>query len=269
VTLLTNAIRIDDALAALLGEIGALVLCSLHGPDAACHERLAGAGSFAPARDGIRRLAAHLPAERLVVNTTLHDGNLDRLDEMVDVAARLGAGRIRFMPLHGFAAGDPGGLALTGDGEALLAWARHAAARRVGRSWPIEVGVGLTGIPGASCEDGEGGPVCTIGRQLVVAADGGVYPCAVLMQSEHRLGGAGDGLAAIGRSARLAELAGAVAARRSAVAACAGCALSGICQAGCPALARGVCGSFAAPDPMCAAHQAYGAVFFASCARAR
>ncbi len=272
ISLLTNATRISESLAALLAEAGVVVLASLHGPDAATHGKLSGPGSFAPAVAGIRRLRSHLGAQQVVINSTLWDGNVTRIPDTIRLAEELGAGSIRFMPLHGFMrAGDHGHPTLTCDSEDVLHWARLAARMRVERGWKIEVGVSLTGIPGATCEDVDGGVdrVCAVGRELIVAADGGVFACPLLMQAEHRLGSIADGLGAIARSAQLLGLERTVARRREAVAACGSCALSGICQGGCPALAYDAHATFDACDPMCKAHREYSDELFSRCASSR
>jgi MoaA/NifB/PqqE/SkfB family radical SAM enzyme len=85
----TRLCRPDFAAAAL--PLLDLVLLSLHGPDAATHDALAGReGSFAQVCAALRLAAAH-GGPLVGVNTVLTRANLDRLPETAALAAQLGA----------------------------------------------------------------------------------------------------------------------------------------------------------------------------------
>jgi len=265
---LTNGTLVDDAFIAAL-QSADRVLVSLHGPDAASHERLTGPGTYQPVIASLKRLREVLPADHLVVNCTMTDWNIDRLEEMTDLAASLGPARIRFMPLHTVNAATEGGPRLDYRSTELLRWVRAAAEGIVGGRWPLRVAVGLTGLPGYLNPQAaaENDAVCGVGRQLTVGADGALYPCPCLMTEPFRLGEAN----AVDRSdklpASMARWEKIVRERRSVIAACRDCPLGGICQGGCPALAFQTAGSFRQTDPLCRAVREYSLAYFTAVAR--
>ncbi|HEY3357954.1 MAG TPA: radical SAM protein [Polyangia bacterium] len=261
VQLLTNATTVTDDAARRLAAAGVDVSASLHGPDAATHDALVGPGSFDAATRGIRLLAARLGPARLLVNCTLHDDNVALAEATIQAAAGLGAGRIRFIPLH---RPLPDGPRLDYASAAMLDWAGRAAAGIVGGRFPLRVDPGMTGRPGARAVGDHDESGCAIGCKLVLAAGGDLYPCALLMAPGDRLGVAGDVLAVAG-GAPLQALGDAVQARAARVEGCRGCLLAGICRGGCPALPPGAGGR----DPLCAANQAFARTFFTLAARAR
>jgi radical SAM protein with 4Fe4S-binding SPASM domain len=261
VRLRTNATTVTDETARRLAAAEVAVSASLHGPDAATHEALAGRGSYDAATRGIRRLAAQLGPGRLLINCTLHDGNLPAAEATVELAATLGAGRIRCIPLH---RPVPGGPRLDYAGAPMLAWAERAARGAVSGSFPIAVAPGMTGRPGARGAGEDDETDCAIGRQLVLSAGGDLYPCVLMMAAQDRLGAAEDVLGAAA-GAPLRALVDSVRDRADRIDGCRGCVLAGICRGGCPALPPGAGGR----DPLCAANQAYARTFFALAARAR
>lgn len=269
VQLLTNATLLADALARRLAAAQVEVTVSLHGADAESHDRLAGQGAYHRVLRGLGRLRAHVPPDRFTINTTLTDWNLTQVDAVVERAARLGAGTVRFMPLHHPARLGAGAPALGVTAPALLDVFRQAARRLVGRRWPVHVNVGLTGLPcPAPCDQATGERVCNVGRKLVVTARGEIHPCVLLMGPRWQLGSLDEGIVASFRSGRLRQLRERVRCRALAIARCSRCPWSGICQAGCPGLAWQHHGTLRRPDPLCAANRAFTREYLSSLADA-
>lgn len=79
------------------------VRVSLDGPDEASHDRIRGAGSFTRAREGIRAaVAAGIP---LQIQMVLMASNYATAQQMVDLAADLGAGGVTFLQMLPIGAG--------------------------------------------------------------------------------------------------------------------------------------------------------------------
>ncbi len=262
-SVLTNATRIDAEFATLAAKHDVTVLASVHGPEARYHDVLAGSGGFVSALNGIRLLRECLPAKKLVINSTLTNENVSLTRQTVDLAEKLGAGRVRFMPLHGMQQGSKLRVSLSYDGTPLVEWAKEAARAVVGQQWPIPVSIGFTGLPGATCDEftNENLP-CDIGSRLVITSDGEVYPCALLIHPEFRLGSINDDLADVAHSSVLSELRQRVTDRKRTIRECRSCGLKGLCAGGCPALAWQSTGSFETPDPTCKAHKEYAREYF-------
>lgn len=268
IMVLTNGTQVDEDFAKLLAPED-WVLVSLHGSDASSHERQMGAGAFERVVASLKLLRDARPADRLVVNCTMTDWNVDRLEEMADLVASLGLAQIRFMPLH-TVSGEPGaGPHLAYRSAAMLRWARVAAEGIAGGRWPARVMVGLTGLPGYLNEQsaGEQKHVCGVGRQLTVSSDGSLYPCPCLMDNDFRLGEPGTSRKMEEVFSRLGQWEKTLQARRSTIPACRRCPFASICQGGCPALAFQTTGSFRRVDPLCRAVREYSLAYFSALAR--
>jgi radical SAM protein with 4Fe4S-binding SPASM domain len=237
---------------------------SIHGPNAEIHERLTGAGTFSKALKGTELLLRHIPAEKVTINCTLSEWNLDWIEQMIELAEKLGVGRIRFMPLHRAKVRREDQPTLDYRSKKLENWARIASEGLVRQRWPVEVSFGFTGLPGATCEELELASQlpCEVGRKLVVTADGRIYPCALLMSSEFLLGHLEEGLDMLISSPAFRNLVATLQNRYRTVPRCQGCALGGICRGGCPALAWQTSGDFNQPDPLCASNLAYSSNYF-------
>jgi MoaA/NifB/PqqE/SkfB family radical SAM enzyme len=80
-----------------LAEAVDAVRVSLDGPDEASHDRIRGVGSFTRAREGIRAaLSAGIP---LQIHMVLMTSNHATAQQMVDLAADLGAGGVTFLQM--------------------------------------------------------------------------------------------------------------------------------------------------------------------------
>lgn len=104
----TNAHLLDDALVARLVAMGLdSVNVSLDGADAATHDRLRGhPGSFERVTDRIAALARARDASgasrrtRVAITTVLTPDNAEQVVALADLAERLGADSLGFIPMH-------------------------------------------------------------------------------------------------------------------------------------------------------------------------
>jgi len=261
--LLTNGTLEMNECAGLLGPHD-LALVSLHGPDEKSHERQNGLGTYKRVIKNLNLLRDTIPAENIVINCTMSDWNIDQLEKMVELATSLGLSHIRFMPLHQIAGNADSGPTLKHQSASVLHWARTAARRIANSRWPIQVGVGFTGLPGYLNQKTEdwGDNVCGIGKRLTVSADGALFPCPCLMDEESLLGDSRDARNLDAVVSSIEKWEKKMHDRRETIPKCRNCPLSGICQAGCPALAFQTTGSFQAVDPLCLAVREFSIEYF-------
>jgi radical SAM protein with 4Fe4S-binding SPASM domain len=93
---------------------------------------------------------------------------------------------------------------------------------------------------------------CAIGKTAVVAANGDVFPCSLMMEEPFRLGNiCRNGLMDIFRSEKMKEFCGLPDRRRTETPECEICPWRGFCQAGCPGLALDHTGSVRGKDRFC------------------
>lgn len=96
----TNGTLLDSALARHLHDHTRLISISvsIDGPDAEVHDPFRGvAGSFDAALRGLRCLVE--AGYRPQVIMSIHRGNVERIEEVVELAVRLGAGSVKFNPV--------------------------------------------------------------------------------------------------------------------------------------------------------------------------
>lgn len=255
VTLLTNGTLVNAAWASALKRHVKVIQVSLDGPDAGVNDRIRGAGSFEAALRGLRFLLDAGLGERISLACTLMESNIDAAEGMLEMAARLGVRRVRFLPLRRM-----GEAARRWDraGEAIPVERKTAFYRWImgygrARSLPVELECGLTGY--LLCpEDGfPDGSWCPLGRQLWAAFNGDVYPCSFLTDPKFRLGNFHtDSLKALLASPRLARSCRTLTERVGRSRTCRGCRWRGFCQGGCLGMALHDRGSTAPPDSDCA-----------------
>ncbi len=258
-TVLTNGTLANQTNAALMRECGARVFVSLHGPDDETHGKLAGRGSFDAAVRGIKTLSKILGRDMVGVNCALCDQNAARLAEMPAFAFGLGAGALRFMPLHD--QNKIAGSSLSLSADTLKKWAIVAARRTVDERLGEFASWGLTGLPGGVCEN-VADSICGVGESLTIDSDGAIYPCPLLMEPRFALGTLEGGIIKAFESAAIEEATRLIRSRALDGGACADCALCGICRGGCPALASQSGGSLSGKDPSCEAISGYAKEYF-------
>lgn len=257
VQLATNGTLIDDAWADFLAALRPEIQISLDGPDAPTHDAVRGRGAFSAAMAAINRLAKRGLAGKLILSTAMQSDNLDRLDDVIALAERLGVAKLRFLPLRrgGRARRNWARVGSRLDREAYERFYDRVLAYN-GRRLPsprLDVSCGLSGyVPYRENWPGEGDFWCFVGTTLAIAADGNAYPCVLMMEPELLLGNIHrQSLDRLMRGRPMARACRLLAERRQAISRCAACAWGNLCQAGCMGNALDQKGTVLAVDRFC------------------
>lgn len=273
-TFLTNGLRVDDTVAAVLRATGARPQISLDGAEQD-HDSLRGRGTFSAARAAIRRMlqAGVTPS----VATTVWTGNAARTEDLLEFCFAEGLRRVALRFLQPIGNGEGAGLALDQSEQ------RHWLAR-LGpqvRGWQ-DRGLELVlptlldtqtdhGYLAARpmCRRGDAGPNCPMGRSIAISADGLVHPCSVFLSTTVSVGNVlEESLRSILESGRMA------ATLRAAVEGfwqvCGDCPLACLCQGGCRAVAWAAARRWDAKDPLCPLYEgSHYAMLFGNCEACR
>ncbi|UCF06325.1 MAG: PqqD family peptide modification chaperone [bacterium] len=250
-TLNTNGTLIKEATAAQLARLDPHIQVSLDGPNADVHDRIRGTGTFDAAVRGIRLLQEKGLGERLVISMTLMKQNIGSAPEMLSFVQRLGAPKLRFLPLHSQGRARSSWATLDATVEDYLAWYRHVYYEWRADRPGLELAGGLPGYL-LYVSSSEEEPWCGIGRRVVIGANGDVQPCSLLMDEAFTLGNIKRmSLREIEASDRLGELTASCLARKERIPECRECTWRNFCQASCPAFAFLERGTLLATDDYC------------------
>ncbi len=249
VQILTNGTLLNETWADVFLSTGAGVQVSLDGPSAQIHEVLRGPKSFEPAVRGLKILRdAGMSRNSLSVSVQITRPVAADPESMIALSHQCGAGLVRFLTLR------PAGRAAEADAplglslEETLGFLDKADAAREKWRGRIEVTTGITGTG----LDSVPSPWCPVGRKLVIAADGSVYPCVLMMGPEFLVGHVGEGsLTEILSGTRMKAATEAVHRRMDEIAACKRCEWRAFCQGGCAGIALAGSDTLQARDGMC------------------
>ncbi|MCE9635953.1 MAG: radical SAM protein [Planctomycetes bacterium] len=210
----TNSHLLDDALVERLVAMGLdSVNVSLDGADAATHDRLRGhPGSFDRVTDRIAALArardrhATSPASkrtRVAITSVLTPDNASQVEALADLAERLGADSLGFIPMHEYAAGTAlGGVAPARPWAETMVRASETLLRLKHERAIIENSESYIGMF-PSCFAGRPLPIRCRAPETSLAIDcyGRVFPCVPLSEVDTPIGRVtGTGLASFWKS---------------------------------------------------------------------
>jgi pyrroloquinoline quinone biosynthesis protein E len=173
VNLVTSGVPLDEARWRRLSAAGVdHAQLSIQAPAQALSDRIAGRRSFAHKLEVARMVQA--TETPLTLNVVLHRENVEMIDDILELAVRLGISRVELAhaQYHGFALSNRA--ALLPDGEAIArarARVRRARETSVGRLEIVHVLPDYHAGRPKACMDGWGR------RYLVVAPDGTTLPC--------------------------------------------------------------------------------------------
>lgn len=256
----TNAALILDQEAAALAELdfpGLVIQVSLDGARAASHDLVRGAGAFADALAGLKRLVAAGLAPRLSLFLTEMRHNVAEIPALLDLAEQLGIPSVTTGALVrcGRAASDAL-LAPPDPSDYLRLLDRYQTDEAFRRRYRAR---GKT----AALEWRDANPAtahgCTFVENPYLTADGKLYPCLLCHAYSHAVTGV------LGKPLATAFAQGAPAwsslrqlsrDRAANIPACRACAHRASCGAGCMGRAWGSCGDFLAPEDRCNLRQA-------------
>ncbi len=184
----TNGTLVTPQTAARAFRARLQVQVSLDGPDATCHDAIRGEGAFAKTLAATRLLVRG--GVYTVISMVSHEGNLDRLEEFLDLAVELGVREARFIPLKRIGGARestfrPVPMSRLMCQAYFLLRRRPDLAARLGRD--------AFSVLANTCRYSTRRPSCGTGRQTVLLdADGSVYPCLNLSQPEWKLANVRD-----------------------------------------------------------------------------
>ncbi len=251
-TLLTNAILIDERTARALAELPISVQVSLDGSTAEVHDVIRGRGSFERTMRGIAHLKdAGLGAKMSISASMLHS-NLHDLLNLIPLVEELELPELRYMPLHelGRAAGDWSRIAPTHD--EYLEFYREMYFEGYASHPSIRINTGFSGLVLPKTRNDPGHSWCPIGRVVTLKPNGDAYACALMMEEEDYIGNVRDHcLRELQESPGLKEAANDVARRRDLIPKCKTCNWRHFCQGSCTGLARIQAASMWATDGFC------------------
>jgi SynChlorMet cassette radical SAM/SPASM protein ScmE len=262
--ILSNGALVDDAAAVAVAATGRCdyVQVSVDGADAATHDALRGAGSFAGALRGIRCLQRR--GIRVTARVTIHRHNVGHLEAI----ARLLLEELGLDDVGTNAAGYLG-TCQRRAAEVLLDTSRRGAAMRallrLADRYPGRIGAAAgplaearvwremeaaragsaPALPGGGRLTGCGCP----SSELAVRADGAYVPCALLAHLELGRVGRDDLLRVWHESEALARLRARSALPLAAFPFCAGCDYTPSCTGNCPGTAYALTGAVDHPSP--------------------
>lgn len=264
VQFLTNGILITEARARFLAEhLDASFQVSLDGPTPGIHDAIRGPLSYEGAMRGIHHLQQAGLAHKITLATTIQRNNHQALDDLVRLASELGIPKLRFLPLRKEGRAQDT-WDCTGEGLDVATYERifdRILENPAERPKGLDLSCGLSGFGLFAHQGGE--HWCTVGRKLVVDPSGGVYPCAIMMGEDFRLGSIHRAsLAEVLVSPSLNELRAAVLGRKERISGCVSCLWRNFCDSGCMGLALEEKGTIWDVDGLCDYRQrAYARAF--------
>ncbi len=238
IRLLTNGTLIERDWASFLSGLGDVsVQISIDGPRKEIHDSIRGDGTFEKALRAIDYLQEAGLGEKINLSTTMMKQNLHDLKEIISLADKIGVPSVRFLPLRRTGRAkdlwDVLGLHVeTGDYERFFDEAREL---QQSKGTSVHISSGLSGfmfdIPDKISDDDIW---CPVGRKLVVATNGNVFPCVLMMTEQFKLGNAfHENLAQIMESEKMSGICEALTERKTKVEKCSRCSWRNFCQAGC------------------------------------
>lgn len=236
IRLLTNGTRITPDWAAFLADLPLHIQISLDGATAAVNDAIRGKGVFDRVLAAVDRLQAAGLGHRLILCATVMDQNLHQLTDIIALARRLGVPQVRFLPLRNAGAAHRhwNSLALHTSIAHHEAFYRHVWDKERRQSPLIDVSCGLSGLMLDIPKGFDDGIWCSVGRHLVVDAQGFVFPCVLMMIPDWNLGNVFETpLSGLIHSEKLADIACLLVRRRYELTSCAACCWQNLCQAGC------------------------------------
>ena len=251
-TLLTNAMLIDERMAQALAELPISVQVSLDGSTAAVHDAIRGPGSFERSLRGIEHLKAAGLGPKMSISASMLQSNLHDLLHMIPLVERLGLPSLRFMPLHELGRAQENWQRVAPTHEEYLAFYRKLYFEGFAEHPTIHINTGFSGLVLPKGRNDPGLSWCPIGQVVTLKPNGDAYACALMMEEEDYIGSVREhGLRELQESHGLRQAAEDVGRRREVIPKCKECNWRQFCQGSCTGLTRIKAGDFWTTDEFC------------------
>ncbi|MCX8042513.1 MAG: PqqD family peptide modification chaperone [Desulfobacterota bacterium] len=190
IRILTNGLLIDDNFASYIENKNVDIQVSLDGSTATIHDSIRGKDAFQGALGGIAVLKRHGLLYRTNICATITRKNIHDLPSLIRFVYSLGIRHIRFIPLRkrGDGARNWGTLHADITPEEYKEFYRYVFEEAQGNFPDMTIGSGLSGLVLRAHDLSQGNRGCSIGTNLVVDANGDIYPCVLLMDKQYKLG---------------------------------------------------------------------------------
>jgi len=251
-TLLTNAMLIDERIAQALAELPISVQVSLDGSAPEVHDAIRGRGSFERTLRGIAHLEAAGLGPKMSISASMLRSNLHDLFNLIPLVERLELPELRFMPLHELGRAQDNWKRVAPTHDEYLAFYRKLYFEGYASHATIHINTGFSGLALPGKRNDPGCSWCPIGQVVTLKPNGDAYACAIMMEQEDYIGNVREqSVRELQKSRGLKKAAKDVAKRRELIPHCRVCNWRQFCQGSCTGLTRIKAGSMWATDGFC------------------
>jgi len=232
---LTNGTLITKEWASFFADKDMAVQISIDGSKKEIHDAVRGSGNFEKAVRAVQYLQDAGLSARLNLSTTVMKQNIHDLPEIILLAEKLGVPKVRFLPLRRTGRAERLWESVSENKTGYENFFSYVKSLQKNKRTVIDISCGLSGfmlyIPENVSDDDLW---CPVGKMAVVGITGDVYPCALLMNEEFRLGNVfTESLCQIIKSEKMKNLCKSLSERRNRIGKCSLCNWRNFCQGGC------------------------------------
>ncbi len=251
-TLLTNAMLIDERVARELAELPISVQVSLDGSTAEVHDAIRGRGSFERTLRGIAHLREAGLGAKMSISASMLRSNLHDLLNLIPLVEQHELAELRFMPLHELGRAQESWTRVAPTHDEYLDFYRKLYFEGYASHPKIHINTGFSGLVFPKARNDAGLSWCPIGQVVTLKPNGDTFACALMMNEEDYIGNVRDqGLRELQESHGLNQAAEDIARRREVIPKCKSCNWRHFCQGSCTGLTRIKVGSMWATDGFC------------------
>ena len=256
IRLLTNGTLINLEWASFLSGLDDVnVQISIDGSRKEIHDPIRGSGTFSKVIEAIDHLQKAGLGEKINFSTTVMKQNLHDLHEIICLAGRMEVPSVRFLPLRkeGRAKNLWEALGADVDTEDYETFYDEVRGLWQSKSTSVQISCGLSGFILNLPDEISGDDIwCPVGKKIVVATNGDIFPCVLMMREEFKLGNVFyQNLAEIMKSKEMSWICKELTERKTKIEKCSSCPWRNFCQAGCMGQASDEKGTIWDTDRFC------------------
>ena len=238
VRLLTNGTLLDREWASFLAGVGDVqVQVSIDGSRKEIHDPIRGSGTFSKVIEAVDHLQKAGLGEKINFSTTVMKQNLHDLCEIIRLAGKMGVPSARFLPLRKEGRAKNLWEALGTDVATEDYETFYDEVRGIGqsKSTSVQISCGLSGFMLNLLDEISRDDIwCPVGKKIVVATNGDIFPCVLMMREEFKLGNVFyKNLSEIMKSLEMSRVCKELTERKTKIEKCFLCDWRNFCQAGC------------------------------------